>query len=59
MNEIRAQVSEILRNTPINETVQNDEILQIVLSKHPRYGKYDALSFIVSNENAYSYTKTI
>ena len=53
MNELREQVSEILQNTPIGEIVRNDEILSVVLSKHPHYSKCNALSFVVSNDNAY------
>ena len=53
MNELKTQVSEILKNTPVGETVQNDEVLRSVLLMHPRYCKYDVLPFTVSTDNLY------
>ena len=53
MNELKKQVSQILQNTPVGETVENDELLRSVLLMHPRYRNYEVLSFIVSTDNLY------
>ena len=54
MNELRTQVSQILQNTPVGETVENDELLRSVLLMHPHYCNYEVLSFVVSTDNLYN-----
>ena len=51
--ELQTQIKQILHNTELGEIIQNDDLLQDLLTLHPQYNSNTALYFTVSLDSEY------